>query len=173
MFFAKLSGMIVACAAIGAAVLCRDKSWFTGRIARRGLVAATAIALIGVIFYFAWYSRGWTAASTFRGFTLWDLLTATIFVIGSTWSAALSFGDLGNWIFLHPGRQVFSTPVPIASVFAPLAVLTGLFLWNRLRDHYSEYLRFAFYTAAAYGVVMVLIWSNGAPIGLEERYFRT
>jgi hypothetical protein len=173
MFFAKLSGMIVACAAIVAAVLCTGEGPFTGRVIHRGLVAGATIALIGVIFYFAWYSRGWTAASTFGGFSWVELLSAIVFVMGSTWSAALSFGDLGNLIFVHPGRQIFSSSVPIACVFAPLAILTALFLWKQLRNRYAEYLRFCFYTAAAYGVVMVLVWSNGAPIGLEERYFRT
>lgn len=173
MFFAKLSGMIVACAAFGAAVLCTGEGWFTARTIRRGMVSFAAIVVVGIVFYFAWYSHGWTAVSSFEGFSWTGLLSAIVFVVASNWTAALSFGDLGNLIFLHPGRQVFATPVPIAFAVAPVAVLTALFLWHRLRDRHADYLRFAFYTAAAYGAVMALIWSNGAPIGIEERYFRT
>ncbi len=173
MFFAKLSGMIVACAAIGASVLCTGEGWFARRTVRRGLTGALAIALVAVIFYFAWYRRGWTAVSAFEGFSLVGLMEAVVFVLASNWSAALSFGDLGNLLFLHPGRQVFVSPVPLACVFAPLAIGTALLLWRQLRDRHAAYLRFAFYTAAAYGAVMIVIWSNGAAVGVEERYFRT
>ncbi len=173
MFFAKLSGMMVACAAIGAAALCSGDSWFTRRTLLRAVVSGVTIAIVAVVFYVTWYSRGWTAVVSAGSFRWTDFASAVVFTIGCNWSAALSLGDLGNLILLHPGRQILTSPVPIACAFAPLAIATGFVLWRRLRSSYAEYLRFVFCTAAAYGAVMILIWSTGAAVGLEERYFRT
>lgn len=173
MFFAKLSAVILACAAISAAVLSGPRPWQDKLdTVRRGLVAGLTIIIVGVVLYFGWHSRGWTAASTVAATNWSSVVPHAIFILSCVWGAALSFGELGNFIFLHPGRAIFGSQLVVGYLLAIPAAATLYLIWRQLRRTHSDYLVFAALTTLAYGTVFLLLWVHGATIGQEERYFR-
>lgn len=169
MVFAKLSGIMVASAAIGASALCGAEPWLSRPVVRRGLVAGTTIAIVGILFYHGWYSRGWTAVSTGSNFRWSGLVDQTLFTVGSTWSASLSLVDLSNYLLLRPSGGVLGSTMQIAYVFLPFAIATFFFAWWRLRKDYPEYLRFTLLMCIAYGAALVLVRAEYPP---EDRFCR-
>lgn len=173
MFFAKISAVILACAAISAAVLSGPHPWRDkADTVRRGAVAGLAIAIVGVVLYYAWYSRGWTAASTVAAIDWSAIVPHAIFMLSCIWGAALSFGEMANFILLHPGRAIFSSSLVVGYILALPAAVTLYLVWRQLRRTYPDYLVFAGLTTLAYGAVFLFLWAHGATIGQEERYFR-
>jgi hypothetical protein len=173
MFFAKISALILACAAISAAVLSGPNPWRDKvDTVRRGLFAGLTIAIVGIVFYFAWYSRGWTAASTVAAINWSSVIPHAVFILSCVWGAALSFGELGNFLFLRPSRAVFGSQLTVGYLLALPAAVTLYLMWRQLRRAYPEYLVFAVLTTLAYGTVFLWLWVHGAVIGQEERYFR-
>lgn len=173
MFFAKLNGIVLSAAAISAAVLSAPKPWKAWReTVRKGFIAGATLAIIGIAFYYAWYRHGWSGAVGGSVFDWSNALAMAVLAFSSTWGASLSFGDLGNYIFSHPSRPIFRSPIPIAVVMTIPAAVTFYFVWRRLRASHAKYLRFAVLTALAYGLVLVWIRARGGMIGEEERYFR-
>lgn len=170
--FAKLTGIVVGAAVIGGAAICGDRSWLNRDTLRKLTVAGVTIGLIGVIFYFAWYSRGITAASISTTVHRDGILFYLPFVSGSLWSASLSLLDLGNYIFLNPGRPVLQGVDALVYFFFPLAVATFIVTWVRLRGEYGEYLRFAFSISGAILLFFLVMWMTGRSMNLEERHLR-
>src|SRR5262249_14371423 len=136
------------------------------------LVAGLAIAIVGVVLYFAWYSRGWTAASTVAAIKWSSIIPHAIFILSCVWGAALSFGELANFILIHPGRALFGSQLAVGYLLALPAAATLYLVWRQLRRTYPAYLVFAGLTTLAYGIVFLGLWVQGATIGQEERYFR-
>lgn len=173
LFFAKLSGLILSAAAIGAAAVSLAAPWSDWRTAlRRSAVAAVSIGILGIAFYFAWYRHGWSGATpgdTFHGAAA---LRMAVLAYSSAWGAALSLGELGNYLFLHPNRPLMASPIPVAAALAIPATLTFYLVWRRLGVTHARYLRFTALTALAYCLVLVWIRLRGGAIGEEERYFR-
>ena len=173
MFFAKLSAVVLACAAISAAVLSGPHPWRDkADTVRRGLVAALTIAIVGVVLYYAWYSRGWTAASTVASIQWSVFVTHAIFILSCVWGAALSFGEMWNFILLHPSRAIFGSQLAVGYILALPAAVTLVVMWRQLRRSHADYLVFVGLTTLAYAAVFLLLWARGATIGQEERYFR-
>ena len=168
---AKLSGIIIGAALVGGAAICGDKAWKWDTV-RKLVVAGITIGLMGAIFYFAWYTRGVTAASISTTVHPDGLLFYVSLGVSCLWSASLSLLDLGNYLFLNPGRQVLKSIDAVAYALVPLAVATFAVTWIRLRNSYGEYLRFSYSISAAMLVVFVAIWMTGKSISLEERHFR-
>ena len=172
LIFLKLSGLIIAACALGAAALCADGSWLRREPIRRAVMAGAIAGAMGLIFYFAWFTRGWNVLTTATPFDGSKVVPHAAFVTFATWGSSLSAGDLFNYIFLRPGAQLVRSATPLFLAAVPVVIGTCIFTWWRLRAGYREYLRFAFLFAAAFALVMVVIWSRGADIELEERYFR-
>lgn len=170
--FAKLTGLIVGAAVVGGAAVCGDEAWRRWDTVRKLVVAGVAIALMGAIFYFTWYTRGATAASIPAEAHRDGLLFYVSFGVGSLWSSALSLLDLSNYLFLNPGRQILQSGDAVAYAFFPLAVATYAITWMRLRHGYGEYLGFTYSISAAIFVFFLLMWLTGASISFEERHFR-
>lgn len=172
LIFLKLSGLIIAACAMAAAAVCADESWRKRRTIAKILMAAATIGIIGLAFYFGWFSRGWNVLASATPVDWSKILPYTVFVTFATWGSAVSIGDLVAFVFLNPGRALLTSGMPVYYAAFPLALGTFAFVWWRLRARYGEYLRFAFLIAAAFAAVMVISWSRGAEIELEERYFR-
>lgn len=171
--FMKLSGIIFGGAVVGAAAVCGDRAWARPDTLRKILVVGVAIVLTGVIFYFAWYTRGVTAANIVAESLHPDgPIFYVALAVGSTWSASLSLLDLASWLLMHPSRPVVESVAGPVYLFLPLAIATFAVTWRRLAGSHGEYLRFAFLTAAAVVGLLVLMWISGRSIGLEERHFR-
>ena len=172
MVVAKLTGIIVGAAVVGGVAICGDRAWQRRDTIRKLAVAGVTIGLMGTIFYFAWYTRGVTAVSISTPPHPDGLLFYVSFGVGSLWSASLSLLDLGNYLFLNPGRQVLKSIDAMAYVFFPLAVATFAVTWMRLREGFGEYLRFAYSVSAAILAVFLLTWMAGKSVSFEERHFR-
>jgi hypothetical protein len=170
--FAKLSGIIVSGAVVGGAAICGHDAWRRRDTVRKLAVAAVTIGLMGAIFYVSWYTRGVTAASIPAEIHRDGLLFYVSFCVGSLWSSAISLLDLSNYLFLNPGREVLQSGDAIAYAYFPLALVTYTITWMRLRHAYGEYLRFTYSISAAILGFLLLMWSTGASINLEERHFR-
>jgi hypothetical protein len=169
---AKLSGIIIGAAIVGAAAICGDRAWAKRDTIRKLVVAGVTIGLMGAIFYFAWYTRGVTAASISTTVHPDGLLFYVAFGVGSLWSASLSLLDLANYLFLNPGRQVLQSIDAVAYCFFPLAVVTFAVTWVRLRDRHGEYLRFVYAACAAMLAFFLITWMAGKSVSFDERHFR-
>jgi hypothetical protein len=170
--FAKLSGLILAGAAMGAAVAASPGPWFTAARIRRGLVAALTLGLMGVIFYVGWFSRGATPVSNQGGVAWLPLVNYAVFVIGAAWGAALSLGELASYALLNPNRGALSSVTPIYWAFLAPAVATCVFVAWRLRAQHAEYLRFVLFLGLAVGFVLMVVSARGASVGADERHMR-
>lgn len=169
---AKLSGIIIGAAVVGGAAICGDRAWLKRDTVRKLVVAGATIGLMGAIFYFAWYTRGVTAASISTTLHPGGLLFYISFGMGSLWSASLSLLDLGNYLFLNPGRQVLKSIDAMAYAFLPLAVAIFAVTWVRLRHGYGEYLRFTYSVSAAILAFFLVTWMAGKSVSFDERHFR-
>lgn len=170
--FAKLSGIVVGAAVVGGAAVCGDRAWQRKDTLRKLAVAGTAILAMGGIFYFAWYSRGVTAASITAANHREGLLFYLAFGGSSLWSASLSLFELASFLFLHPGREILPNIDPVAYACLPIAVATLAITFGRLHKTYGEYLRFAYAICAAILVFFLVVWMMGKSISYEERHFR-
>jgi hypothetical protein len=172
LIFLKLSGLIIAACAIAAAAVCAEDSWRKRETIAKILMAGATVGIMGLAFYFGWFSRGWNVLASATPIDWPKILPYTVFVTFATWGSAVSIGDLVAFVFLNPGRALLTSGMPVYYAAFPVVLGTFAFVWWRLRARYGEYLRFAFLIAAAFAAVMVISWSRGAEIELDERYFR-
>ena len=171
MIFFKLSGLILAASVIPAAALCGDRAWLKTGTIWKGLIAGLAVAAIGILFYVFWFSRGWSVLTAATHTDWFRLVSHGSFALSATWSGAFSFGELGQYVFLHPGRPLLQSAQIIYYATLPLAVGSFAFVGWRLRHSHADYLRFVFLAAAATLGALVLTWVRGAEVSLEERHF--
>ena len=174
MVFAKLSGFLLSVIAVGA-VAGAPGHWFSKETLRRGLVAGATIVLMGALFYFLWFSRSRTPVSSVSlqgGVDLMELVRFAVVAVGAVWSSALSFGQLADFIVLHPSRAWFGSLFPIYCAFLPFAVATFAFVWWRLRRDYADYLRFVALLAIVLTGVLAVTSVTGAKVRADERHLR-
>lgn len=172
MVFAKLSGLVISGAAIGAAVLSPAGPWFSRDRLGRALVAFVTLALMGTLFYFLWFSRGETPVSP-RSQVAWSAVASYVtYAVSATASAALSLGDLAAYVFLNPAHPVLASGLTIYWLLLPLALATFAFVGWRLHREYADYLRFVLFLGLGVGLVLTAISTRGADIGSDERHLR-
>jgi xanthosine utilization system XapX-like protein len=170
--FVKLSGLILAAIVIGAAATYDIKLPVERKRLRRLAAAALAVASIGIVFYFAWFSRGWSVLTPATGLQWSQFAPSAALAIVASWGGGASLGDLVHFVFLHPARPLLKSATPIYFAMIPLAVATFWLMARRLRTEYDSYLRFAGLVGVTFAAVMVAMWLRGAEIDLDERHFR-
>jgi len=171
MVFAKLSGLVIAAASIAAAVLAPPGLWFSRDRLRRATIAGVTLALIGTVFYFAWFSLGSTPVTPALPIA-WSTLPGSVaYVTSAAWGGALSIGDLAMYLLAHPSRPLLG-PLTMYALLLPAALATFAFVGWRLRSEYPEYLRFALFLGLGVGLVIVVSTLRGASLGTEERHLR-
>lgn len=172
MVFMKLSGIVISAAVVGAAAICGASSWARRDTIRKLMVAGVAIGLMGIIFYYAWFIRGVTAASITADVHPQGFVFYAAFALSSLWSASFSLLDLVSYLFLHPSRPVLASVDPFAYIFLPFAIVTFIVMWIRLHDSHGEYLRFVFAAAGAVIACFLLIWMAGKSLSFDDRHFK-
>jgi hypothetical protein len=167
-FLAKLSGLIIAAAALVAGSMV---ALAFGRRITRGMIggAVGALAVVAIV-YLGFLTRGPTAASV----TNWSLpLRSIAFASLVPWVAGMSWTDLLITVFL-PARSAWYVSITVVGlVIPPALLLAGLVLFWRPQTINEKKLKI--FSLCFYGVVsavFVMLYIHGSTIGLEERYFR-
>ncbi len=124
-FFAKLTGVLVACAALTAgsiAALRRLRRITTGMVA--GAVGTIfALGLLEAV----WFSRGATPASGAG----WPFqFSNVIFAAGAPLGAGVSWGDMLESILFHPGWPRLPDQFPFVWFFLPMVVFEYGIVWD-------------------------------------------
>jgi len=171
--FLKLSGILVAACAIGAAAGSAGR-WFSRETIRRGLVAGVTIATIGVAFYFLWATRGESPAAN-DAMQAGGWLVVPRFLLlsaGMIASGSLSLGDLASYIALNPRNPLLASLLPLYLALLPFAVATFAFVWWRLHRSHADYLRFTALLAISVTFVLTAVAARGGAVEADERHFR-
>ena len=165
-FFAKLTGVLVAGAALAAGsivVLIRLRRITPGMVGG----AAGATLAMGLL-YATWFSRGPTAASG----TGWRLdFTKVVFSAASPWGAGVSWMDMWEQVLLRDPSWIVWILLP------PVVFFASAIVWGSRRkmDGRSEPNEFTKFTAcfyAIYTLAMEVLFMHAGP-AIEERHFRT
>ena len=177
-FFAKLTGVMVASAALFAGsveALVRLRRITAGMIGG----AVGAVLAFGAL-QFAWFSHGTTPASGAGwSFRAEDIL----FALGTPWVAGISWTDMLTSLLFNPRHPILGGGIENGSLSLILWLLLppiALFLtvsvkgW-RQSTHDSNLRRLLMIAACFYGVcalAMAAIFSHGGDVSLEERHLR-
>jgi hypothetical protein len=177
-FFAKLTGLIVASAALltGSVVaLMRLKRITSGML---GGAAGAFLAVGGL--YIGWFSRGSTPASG----TTWSFRAAeALFAFGSPWGAGVSWLDMVMSLFFNPRHPILSgrTLTPDTSTIVwfllpPIFLFAPIILWGwRHRDEDENLGALMKTTICFYLIcasVIAVIFLHGGDVSVEERHLR-
>jgi hypothetical protein len=165
-FFAKLTGVIVALAALAASALVCLAS---GRRITRGIVGGAfgAVAALAVL-YLGFLSRGPTAASQ----TSWSLPFGDIaFSLLAPWIAGISWPDP---MYLILSKFFYLPAVHIALLLPPAVLVMALVLfWRPQTTKEQEFRTFSLWFSGILAAVFILLFIHGAVIEPEERHFRS
>lgn len=173
-FFAKLTGVLVACAALTAGsvvALMRLRRITTGMVA--GAIGATlAVGLL----YATWFSRGATPASG----TGWSFQFSNFaFALAAPWGAGVSWMDMWEWVLLNPGRPILRNQSSIAwFLLPPVVFFATVILWGlrKSADKRSDLIgviKITIWFYAICALAMAVLYMRGGAIGLEERHLRS
>jgi hypothetical protein len=177
-FFAKLTGVMVASAALLAGsveVLVRLRRITAGMVA--GAVGATLG--FGVL-YAAWFSRGTTPASG----TGWSFhISYVLFALGAPWGAGISWTDMLTSVLFnarHPllrgGAENGDVSVILWLLLPPILLFVTVVLkgWQQcIRDeNLSQLLTITALFYAVCAMAMSEIFLHGSDVSLEERHLR-
>ncbi len=167
-FMAKLTGIVVGAAALTASCLpvLLDRRRITpGMI---GGVIGAGIAV--VLLYVLWFSNGDTPGTIAVGAKPGGVALAVI----SPWTAGFSFVDLLLWLFIHPGRAVFSNVSTLVLMSAPVAALIAFcVLMGRKRETLRPLIVYALIFYAFTSLIMAVMFLRGADVTVEERHVRS
>jgi hypothetical protein len=126
-FFAKLTGVIVACAALGAA--CLPQLLKERRLSAGIVFGALGACAVLMLVYILWFARGPSAVGGSNG----ESVAANIaFMLLAPWTAGLSLLDLLFRIFLFPSDEILSGPGGAVWFLAPFAgLIAAMFFLER------------------------------------------
>jgi hypothetical protein len=167
-FLAKLTGLIVVAAALGAGGLV---SLAFGRRITHGMIggALGALAALAIV-YIAFLSRGPTGVSE----TSWSLPFKSIaFASLAPWVVGISWGEMMTTLFF-PTRSYLYLPTALLAFLVPPAILmAGLVLfWRPQTANEKKFRLFSLWFYALVAAVFILLYIRG-PITCEDRYFRS
>ena len=168
-FFAKLTGLIVAGAALMAASIV---SLTFGRRITRGMIGSALGALAGLaILYLAFLSRGPTAASGASWSVPFNSIAIACLV---PWVAGLSWSDPIGLIFF-PSTNFFYMPSAYLAFLGPPALLVAglVFFWRPQTTSEKKFRVFSLWFYALVAAAFILLFICGSAISLEERHFRS
>ena len=175
LFFAKLTGLIVFAANVGAITL-------LALVRQRRLtfsiitmwVASIIGALCVVVF---WLARGPVAARggtfTFSWFPIWFSVTSAAF-------SGTSAPEFLSWLLGHSWVQITSEDLDLyrrtlrlSYVLGPLGLLLIVWVWLRLRHtRYRDMAVLLLTVISLVAIPLAAMYLRGAPISFEDRHFR-
>lgn len=165
-FFAKLTGVLVACAALAAGSLV---ALLRLRRITPGMTAGAAGAILALGFLYAiWFSRGATPASGAG----WSFqFTKFVFAAGAPWGAGVSWMDMWEQIWLRNPSSIVWLLLP-SVVFFAFVILWGSRATTERAD-LKELIKFTACFYVLYVLALEMLWMHGGPISVEERHFRS
>ena len=171
--FLKLTGALVAGAAIGAAVLA-ERVWpVTTDVIRRVAIAGASLLVFALMFYCFWYARGPTPATMTGEVYWWKFIPHSSFALVAVTGSSISLGDLAEYILFRGEKPLFTSHEALTYVMLPFALAVIGYVWWRLSRLRPQYSRFVFWMALSFSSVLVLSWVLGGKVGeYEDRHFR-
>lgn len=172
--FMKLSGAVIAYAALAAMVVYDVLPPSIGRL-RRPIMATLIAVAFAAGFHLVWLSQGVTAATGSSGSTalVWaDLGPRFLQGWAATFFGMLSLGDLARRLFQSPANPMLQSLDTLHLIASVPALLLMAYMCRRLWGAHADYVRFALATALFYILAMTLIYSSGGDIHMEERFYR-
>ena len=171
--FFKLTGVLVAGSAVGAAVLAKDGVWpVTADTLRKAFVAGVMLFVFAIVFYFAWYSRGATPAGESSGLHWEKMMPHAAFAAVAIWGASFSLGDLAAYVLVNPAHPLLSSLQLLGYIMLPFALATFVLVWRTQAQSRPEYLRFVFWMGVSFSGVLLVSWLRGGRVGeYEDRHF--
>jgi hypothetical protein len=176
LFFAKLTGLIVFAANVGAISLLALASQRRLSLSTLAMWLASATGMLCFIMF--WVARGPVAASE-STFTLsWFPL---LFSLSGVAFSGISGFDFLEWSLGHPWVRIISsfdraTMESLSHVLGPLGLLLIVWVWFRLRHtRYREMATLLLTIILLYAIAMAAILLRGqvlATVPPEDRYFR-
>ena len=165
-FFAKLSGMLVAIAAIVAAV---GIAFMHGRRPAKavaGIAIGSAIAFL--LIYVFWLAHGQTPGNGAG----WSLpIRKMIFVAAAPWGAGVSWLDV--WQSLLHRSLWQALPIQLGPILFFAAII--FYGWTRQRANAAvqlgDLIQFTAIFYIVYTIAMEIMFMHNAPISVEERHF--
>ena len=165
-FFAKLTGIPVAAAALAAGSMV-----YLARFRRitLGMVGGASGAVLAVgLLYAAWFSRGSTPASGTR----WLLqLNKAFFVAADPWGAGISWMDTWDWLWTRNPSWVVWFLLPPAIFFSSV-ILWGLKNNLNGRREVNDLILFTLSFYVVFVFILEVLYMHSGAISLEERHFR-
>jgi hypothetical protein len=170
--FCKLSGVLFGFSVLAAGALAAIFPLRRDSLRVIGLTSV-GVVLFGVLFYWYWLSRGWTAASGNGEVNVFGFLAYLPLAASMTFGSSIAIGDFLARVFLFPGHKLLTTgisgPLYVLSPFAGALILA---LWKYLKNTHVRYIRFALGACVLYILFMAAIDAHGGEVSLEERHFR-
>jgi hypothetical protein len=172
--FFKLTGALIAGAAIGAAVLATRIWPVTNDVIRKVAVAGASLLLFGLIFYYGWYVRGPTPATMTADVYWWKLIPHSAFALVALAWSSISLGDFSEYILFGGQNPLFTSHETWTYIVLPFSLAVLGYVWWRLWRHRPHYLRFVFWMALSFSSVLVWSWVHGGKVGeYEDRHFQS
>ncbi len=170
--FAKLSGLVLAVAAVMTVEIMDLQSGRPGR-ARRLLVAAVTLAVFAIAFKIFWLSRGETPTTSVATiFSPERLLTHAIPAFVACFTSILSAGDFATAALMRPGHGILRNIVPFYLVAAIPVAFLAYFVGRQISRSHPDYFRFAATLTVVFSLIMTAIYVRGGEVSLEDRHFR-
>jgi hypothetical protein len=167
-FLAKLTGVIVAAAALTAA--CAPALLERRTITRGMLGGAVGAGAAAALLYVFWFSQGGTPGTDYQHGSNFEGL---LFSFVAPWGAGAAPMDLMAWLFRNPGRVVFADTWPLVLMSMPVAAAMIALLSTQLKSGEARRLFvFAALFYLVYALALGFIFVRGGDVSIEERHVR-
>lgn len=178
LFLAKLTGLIVFAANVGAISLLSTTA--QRRVSPATIAMWVASAVGALCFIMFWLTRGPVAARGgvfhFSWFPIWFSVTSVVFsgssaldflswFLGHTWVRLTSYSN--EW------SDLYTRMLRLSYVLGPLGLLLFAWVWARLRHtRYRDMAALLLTVILLYALPLVVMFLRGAAISPEDRHYR-
>src|SRR6185369_12508621 len=171
-FLAKLSGLIVAGAALvaGSLIVLFNLRRITSGMIGGAIGAGAALVFLQI----AWFSHQTIHHYAYEGTGNAFTPVHALYIFLAPLTAGLSVHELLAYIFQHPSRRILETNVLILTCILPVAAaIAGFLVYNRRSLlPLPKFVSFAAVFLVIFSGMMLFLYLRNAPIPIEERHYR-